>query len=83
VEGLLDETLYPEEDRPRSLLLTRRRLVERMAHNLWGESAGHRAALEWDSEWQIAIDAFDTLDFILQHLPPAPPVDVAPETEAN
>ena len=82
VDALLDETLYPEEDRDRSYFLTRRRLVERIAHNLWGESAGHRAALKWDSEWQSAIAAFDSLDSILQHLPPAPPV-VAPETEAN
>ena len=83
VDDLLDETLYPEEDRSRSFELTRRRLVERLAHNIWGESAGHRAALEWDNEWKSAIDAFDTLDLILQYIPPAPPVDVAPESEAN
>lgn len=83
VDGLLDETLYPDEDRPRSFLLTRRRLVERIAHNVWGESAGYRSTLQWDNEWQSAIDAFDTLDLILQYMPSAPQVDVAPESEAN
>lgn len=82
IEGLLNETLYPEEDRPRSFLLTQRRLVERIAHNVWGESAGYRSALQWDNEWHSALSAFDTLDFMLQYIPPST-ADGVPETEAN
>ena len=65
-DALIDETYLPEEDRSRSRVLTRRRIAERIAHNLWGESAGHRAALRYDAEWQSAVRAFDTLDVLLR-----------------
>ena len=81
--SLIDETFTPDEGRERAEELTQRRLVERIAHNVWGESAGHRSALQWDNEWRNAIAAFDTLDIILGLMPPAPPVDAAPEPEEN
>ena len=81
--SLIDETFTPDEGRERAEELTQRRLVERIAHNVWGESAGHRSALQWDNEWRSAIAAFDTLDIILGLMPPAPPVDAAPEPEEN
>lgn len=65
-EALIDDTFLPQEDRTRSIVLTRRRIAERIAHNLWGESAGHRAALRNDTEWQSAVRAFDTLDALLR-----------------
>lgn len=69
VDALLDESYRPNEERVRSRMLTRQRVAERIAHNLWGESAGHRAALRADSEWSAALAAFDELDALLT--PPA------------
>ena len=69
VDALLDESYRPDEERVRSRMLTRQRVAERIAHNLWGESAGHRAALRADSEWSAALAAFDALDTLLT--PPA------------
>ena len=69
VDALLDESYRPNEGRVRSRMLTRQRVAERIAHNLWGESAGHRAALRADSEWSAALAAFDELDALLT--PPA------------
>ena len=80
VEALLDETIYPDEDRPRSALLTRRRILERVAHNLWGESAGHRATLDWDPEWAAARSAFDDMEGLLL---PSPPPEAAGENEQD
>jgi hypothetical protein len=65
VEGLIDGTFLPDEDRERSILLSRRRVAERIAHNLWGESAGHRAALRADPEYAAAIAAFEQLENLL------------------
>lgn len=65
VEGLIDGTFLPDEDRARSILLSRRRVAERIAHNLWGESAGHRAALRADPEYAAAIAAFEQLENLL------------------
>lgn len=80
VDALIDETYLPELERERSTLLTRRRLAERIAHSIWGESAGHRAALEWDGEWKEALDAFDTFEFLLS---PSPAADMAEENEQD
>ena len=62
---LIDESFRPDEERGRSMFLTRRRISERVAHNLWGESAGHRAALRADSEWRAALAAFDDMESLL------------------
>lgn len=70
-EALIDETYLPDEDRERSVLLTRRRLAESLAHNVWGESAGHRAALHWDGSWRQALEAFDRLEALLAPVTPA------------
>ena len=66
VQALIDETYLPDEDRARSALLCRRRVAERIAHNVWGESAGHRAALRGDAEWTEAVATFSRLDALLQ-----------------
>ena len=66
ISSLIDETYLPDEDRKRSEVLCRRRVAERMAHNIWGESAGHRAALHSDAEWAEAVAAFGRLDRLLQ-----------------
>lgn len=63
--ALIDGSYRPDEERERSMLLTRRRIAERIAHNLWGESAGHRAALRQDAEWQAALAAFDDMESLL------------------
>ena len=65
VDALIDETLIPKEGRARSTVLCRRRVAERIAHNVWGESAGHRAALRADPEWREALLTFDRLDSLL------------------
>ena len=65
VDPLIDESYRPDEERVRSRELTRRRIAERIAHNLWGESAGHRAALRADGEWQAALAAFDDMESLL------------------
>ena len=39
VDPLIDESYRPDEERVRSRELTRQRIAERIAHNLWGESA--------------------------------------------
>ncbi|MEC8759283.1 MAG: S41 family peptidase [Bacteroidota bacterium] len=62
VDPLIDESYRPDEERVRSRELTRQRIAERIAHNLWGESAGHRAALRADGEWQAALAAFDDME---------------------
>jgi carboxyl-terminal processing protease len=77
---LIDSTFTPEEDRARAEMLTTRRLAERVAHNVWGESAGHRAALQWDGEWAEALRAFDDLEQLLTATP-AP--EAASEPEPN
>lgn len=77
-DALIEETFLPDQDRERSVLLTRRRLAERIAHSIWGESAGHRAALEWDGEWKEALGAFGTFDALLS---PPPPPDAGNEPE--
>ncbi len=66
VGALIEETYLPDEDRERSEVLCRRRLAERVAHNVWGESAGHRAALRGDAEWEEAVATFPRLDALLQ-----------------
>ncbi len=66
VGALIDETYLPDEDRDRSMVLSRRRLAERIAHNVWGESAGHRAALRGDAEWVEAVATFGRLDALLE-----------------
>ena len=63
--ALIDGSYRPDEERERSMLLTRRRIAERIAHNLWGESAGHLAALRRDAEWQAALAAFDDMESLL------------------
>ena len=65
VDPLIDESYRPDEERVRSHELTRQRIAERIAHNLWGESAGHRAALRADGEWQAALAAFDDMESLL------------------
>jgi len=65
VDPLIDESYRPDEERVRSRELTRQRIAERIAHNLWGESAGHRAALRADGEWQAAQAAFDDMESLL------------------
>ena len=65
VDPLIDESYRPDEERVRSRELTRQRIAERIAHNLWGESAGHRAALRADGEWQAALAAFDDMESLL------------------
>jgi carboxyl-terminal processing protease len=65
VDPLIDESYLPDEERVRSRELTRQRIAERIAHNLWGESAGHRAALRADGEWQAALAAFDDMESLL------------------
>jgi carboxyl-terminal processing protease len=70
---LIDETYLPEEGRARAEDLTRRRIVERVAHNVWGESAGHRSALDWDNEWRAAQGVFEEITTLLVPEPPAPP----------
>jgi carboxyl-terminal processing protease len=65
VDSLIDESYRPDEERVRSRWLTRQRITERIAHNLWGESAGHRAALRADGEWQAALAAFDDIESLL------------------
>ena len=65
VDPLIDESYRPDEERVRSQRLTRQRITERIAHNLWGESAGHRAALRADSEWQAALAAFGDIESLL------------------
>ena len=80
IDGLIDETYLPDLERERSTLLTRRRLAERIAHSIWGESAGHRTALEWDGEWKEALDAFDTFELLLS---PSPAAGMADETEQD
>ena len=65
VDPLIDESYRPDEERVRSRALTRQRIAERIAHNLWGESAGHRAALRADGEWQAALAAFDDMESLL------------------
>ena len=65
VDPLIDESYRPDEERVRSRDLTRQRIAERIAHNLWGESAGHRAALRADGEWQAAQAAFDDMESLL------------------
>ncbi len=65
VDPLIDESYRPDEERVRSQRLTRQRITERIAHNLWGESAGHRAALRADGEWQAALAAFDDIESLL------------------
>ena len=65
VDPLIDESYRPDEERVRSRELTRQRIAERIAHNLWGESAGHRAALRADGEWQAAMAAFDDMELLL------------------
>ena len=64
-DPLIDESYRPDEERVRSRRLTRQRITERIAHNLWGESAGHRAALWADGEWQAALAAFDDIESLL------------------
>jgi len=66
VDRLIDETFLPDDDRDQSRLLCRRRVAERVAHNLWGESAGHRSALRFDPEWKAAVAAFERWDDLLQ-----------------
>ena len=78
--GLIDETYLPDENRPRSQLLTRRRLAEQIAHNIWGESAGHRAALSWDPEFVRALSAFSDMEELLSSSGASPE---ATETEAD
>ena len=63
--ALIDASYRPDEERERSMLLTRRRIAERIAHNLWGESSGHRAALRRDAEWKAALAAFDDMESLL------------------
>ena len=65
MDPLIDESYRPDEERLRSRELTRQRIAERIAHNLWGESAGHRAALRADGEWQAAQAAFDDMESLL------------------
>jgi len=65
VDPLIDESYRPDEERVRSRRLTRQRITERIAHNLWGESAGHRAALRADGEWQAALAAFGDIESLL------------------
>ena len=69
VGPLIDDTYLPDEDRERSEILCRRRVAERIAHNVWGESAGHRAALRGDAEWAEAVVTFARLDALLQPNP--------------
>ena len=64
-EALIEGSFRPDEERDRSMLLTRRRIAERIAHNLWGESAGHLATLRRDAEWQAALAAFDDMESLL------------------
>lgn len=66
---LIDDTYLPNEDRERSEILCRRRVAERIAHNVWGESAGHRAALRGDAEWMEAVATFARLDALLEPNP--------------
>jgi len=66
VDRLIDETFLPDDDRDQSRLLCRRRVAERVAHNLWGESAGHRSALRFDPEWKAAVAAFERWEDLLQ-----------------
>ena len=69
VGPLIDDTYLSEEDRERSEILCRRRVAERIAHNVWGESAGHRAALRGDAEWTEAVVTFTRLDALLEPNP--------------
>ena len=69
VGPLIDDTYLSEEDRERSEILCRRRGAERIAHNVWGESAGHRAALRGDAEWTEAVVTFTRLDALLEPNP--------------
>lgn len=69
---LIDETYLPEEGRARAEDLIRRRIVERIAHNVWGESAGYRSVLGWDNEWQAAQNVFGEIAVLLAPEPPAP-----------
>jgi len=73
VAALIDETYLPEEGRARATVLTRRRIVERVAHNVWGESAGHRSSLDWDDEWKAAQDVFEEIAAVLAPEPAPPP----------
>lgn len=77
---LIDETYLPEEGRARAEDLIRRRIVERIAHNVWGESAGYRSVLGWDNEWQAAQNVFGEIAVLLAPEPPAPmPAVTEPE----
>ncbi|MDB4563986.1 S41 family peptidase [Flavobacteriales bacterium] len=62
---LIDETYLPEEGRARAEDLTRKRIAERIAHNVWGESAGHRSTLGWDNEWLTAKSVFGDISNLL------------------
>lgn len=77
---LIEETYLPEEGRARAEDLIRRRIVERIAHNVWGESAGYRSVLGWDNEWQAAQNVFGEIAVLLAPEPPAPmPAVTEPE----
>lgn len=86
VEGLINATFLPNEDRERSLLLSRRRVAERIAHNLWGESAGHRAVLRTDPGYAAAVSAMERVDRILSvdlsgaRAHPKPDSETGPDT---
>lgn len=69
--ALVDETFLPEEGRTRAVDLTRKRIVERVAHNVWGESAGHRSVLGWDNEWLSAQEVFGDISTLLTPDPSA------------
>ena len=69
--ALVDETFLPEEGRTRAVDLTRKRIVERVAHNVGGESAGHRSVLGWDNEWLSAQEVFGDISTLLTPDPSA------------